>query len=90
MELANPVFPRDTLITPMIMMVENGVPMRSFIDVGAADGSEESQCHSACPLSRGCQMSRCPRCGYEFASDGRVARLLTNLFHRRSHDSRTS
>ena len=37
--LANPTFPRDTLITPMILMAQNGVPIRTFIDVGAADGT---------------------------------------------------
>jgi len=39
MELTNPTFPRDTLITPMIIMVENGVPISTFVDVGAADGT---------------------------------------------------
>ena len=33
------VFPRDTLITPLIMMINNGVPVSTFIDVGAADGT---------------------------------------------------
>ncbi len=32
-------FPRDTLITPLIMMVNDGVPVSTFIDVGAADGT---------------------------------------------------
>lgn len=32
-------FGRDTLITPLIMMINNGVPVSTFIDVGAADGS---------------------------------------------------
>jgi FkbM family methyltransferase len=32
-------FPRDTLITPLIIMVNNGVPVSTFIDVGAADGT---------------------------------------------------
>lgn len=39
MELTNPTFPRDTLITPMIIMVENGVPISTMVDVGAADGT---------------------------------------------------
>ena len=39
MELENPTFPRDTLITPLIIMVENGVPISTMIDVGAADGT---------------------------------------------------
>jgi FkbM family methyltransferase len=32
-------FPRDTLITPLILMINNGVPVSTFIDVGAADGT---------------------------------------------------
>ena len=32
-------FPRDTLVTPLIMMINNGVPVSTFIDVGAADGT---------------------------------------------------
>ena len=32
-------FPRDTLITPLILMINNGVPLSTFIDVGAADGT---------------------------------------------------
>ncbi len=35
----NTLFPRDTLITPLIMMVNNGVPVSTFIDIGAADGT---------------------------------------------------
>jgi hypothetical protein len=37
--LSNPTFPRDILITPMIIMVENGVPITTFVDVGSADGT---------------------------------------------------
>jgi len=33
------LFPRDTLITPLIMMINHGVPVSTFIDVGAADGT---------------------------------------------------
>jgi hypothetical protein len=47
-----------------------------------------ANCHSSCPLSRGCEMTRCPRCGYEFVGGGRIAGLLTKLFGRRNHDSR--
>ena len=32
-------FPRDTLITPLIMMINNGVPVSTFVDIGAADGT---------------------------------------------------
>lgn len=37
--MENAKFPRDTLITPLIMMINNGVPVKTFIDVGAADGT---------------------------------------------------
>jgi FkbM family methyltransferase len=32
-------FSRDTLLAPIIILAHNGVPLRTFIDVGAADGS---------------------------------------------------
>jgi FkbM family methyltransferase len=37
--MSQQTFPRDTLITPLIMMVNAGVPVSTFIDVGAADGT---------------------------------------------------
>ncbi|HYM61250.1 MAG TPA: hypothetical protein VEZ11_10185 [Thermoanaerobaculia bacterium] len=37
-------------------------------------------CHAACPMSSGCAKVRCPRCGYEFVEDGRVARWLRRMF----------
>jgi len=39
MEMTNPTFPRDTLITPLILMAQNGVPITTMVDVGAADGT---------------------------------------------------
>ncbi len=39
MTLDNPTFARDTLVTPMILMIENGVPITTLIDIGAADGT---------------------------------------------------
>ena len=33
------LFARDTLVTPLIMLINNGVPVTTFIDVGAADGT---------------------------------------------------
>ena len=27
---------------------------------------EPEVCRPTCPLARGCRMTRCPRCGYEF------------------------
>lgn len=35
----NTKFPRDTLIKPLIMLINNGVPVKIFIDVGVADGT---------------------------------------------------
>jgi len=32
-------FSRDTLLAPISILAHNGVPMRTFVDVGAADGS---------------------------------------------------
>ena len=43
------------------------------------DGAD---CHSACPMSRGCSMVRCPRCGYEFVESGRFADMLRRLMKR--------
>ena len=45
---------------------------------------EEANCHSSCPLAKGCLMVRCPRCLYEFVQDGKVASLFRRLFDRRS------
>jgi hypothetical protein len=42
-----------------------------------------SMCHSACPFSRGCEMVRCPRCGYEFVDESAVVRFVASLFRRR-------
>ena len=46
----------------------------------AFDGAS---CHGSCPMSRGCEMVRCPRCGYEFVEDGYVAGLFRRLLSRR-------
>ena len=37
---------------------------------------EGTECRSACPMSRGCDMVRCPRCGYEFVESGRFVDML--------------
>ena len=37
---------------------------------------EGATCHSSCPMSRGCDMVRCPRCGYEFVESGRILDML--------------
>lgn len=40
-------------------------------------------CRGACPMSAGCEMVRCPRCGYEFVETGVVARLVQRWLDRR-------
>lgn len=41
-----------------------------------------SECHSSCPMSRGCTMVRCPRCGYEFVESGRFVDMLRRWIRR--------
>jgi len=41
-----------------------------------------ADCHSSCPMSRGCAMVRCPRCGYEFVEGGRIANMFRRWIHR--------
>lgn len=41
-----------------------------------------AQCHSACPMSRGCTMVRCPHCGYEFVESGRFTDMLRRWIRR--------
>lgn len=43
------------------------------------DGAE---CHSACPMSRGCPMVRCPHCSYEFVESGRFTDMLRRWIRR--------
>lgn len=40
------------------------------------------ECHSACPMARGCAMVRCPRCGYEFVESGRFIDMLRRWIRR--------
>ena len=40
------------------------------------------ECHSACPMARGCAMVRCPRCGYEFVESGRFVDMLRRWIRR--------
>ncbi|HEX7705599.1 MAG TPA: hypothetical protein VF701_03980 [Thermoanaerobaculia bacterium] len=47
-------------------------------------GFEGSTCHSACPMSGGCAMVRCPRCFYEFVPDGKLAAFFRRIFTRRN------
>jgi len=39
-------------------------------------------CHSSCPMARGCSMIRCPRCGYEFVESGRFIDMLRRWIRR--------
>ena len=43
---------------------------------------EGATCHSSCPMSNGCDMVRCPRCGYEFVESGRVLDMLRRWIRR--------
>ena len=45
-------------------------------------GFEHADCRSACPMSRGCTMVRCPRCGYEFVESGKLADMLRRWIRR--------
>jgi len=42
----------------------------------------DAECHSACPMSKGCTMIRCPRCGYEFVQSGRIVDMLRRWIRR--------
>ena len=39
-------------------------------------------CRSSCPMSKGCAMVRCPRCGYEFVESGRFVDMLLRWVRR--------
>jgi Fe2+ transport system protein FeoA len=43
---------------------------------------EGADCHSACPMSRGCTMVRCPHCNYEFVESGRFTDMLRRWIRR--------
>ena len=40
------------------------------------------ECHSSCPMARGCAMIRCPRCNYEFVESGRFLDMLRRWVRR--------
>ena len=40
------------------------------------------ECHSSCPMARGCAMIRCPRCNYEFVESGRFLDMLRRWIRR--------
>jgi Fe2+ transport system protein FeoA len=41
-----------------------------------------AECHSSCPMSRGCTMVRCPHCGYEFVESGKFTDMLRRWIRR--------
>ncbi len=41
-----------------------------------------AECHSSCPISRGCRMVRCPYCAYEFVESGRFTDMLRRWIRR--------
>jgi Fe2+ transport system protein FeoA len=41
-----------------------------------------AECHSSCPMARGCSMVRCPRCNYEFVESGRFIDMLRRWIRR--------
>lgn len=41
-----------------------------------------AECHSSCPMARGCAMIRCPRCDYEFVESGRFLDMLRRWIRR--------
>ena len=41
-----------------------------------------AECRSSCPMSRGCAMVRCPRCGYEFVESGKFVDMLLRWIRR--------
>jgi hypothetical protein len=43
---------------------------------------------AGCPLARGCNLVRCPRCGYETVAESRLGRLLRKLKVRASGTER--
>ena len=43
---------------------------------------ERADCRSSCPMSHGCEMVRCPRCGYEFVESGKLADMLRRWIRR--------
>ncbi len=41
------------------------------------DEADGRVCHSGCPLQHGCQLLRCPSCGYEIPAPTRTTRWLS-------------
>ncbi len=38
---------------------------------------------SACPMHKGCNMIRCPNCGFEFVEESQIVNFFKNIFKRR-------
>lgn len=47
-----------------------------------------ADCHSSCPMAKGCKMVKCPRCNYEFVEEGTIANWLRNLLGIRADEVR--
>ena len=43
---------------------------------------EHADCRGGCPMSKGCAMVRCPRCGYEFVESGKITDMLKRWIRR--------
>jgi hypothetical protein len=51
---------------------------------------EGENCRSACGMSKGCTMVKCPRCSYEFVTDGTLASFFRRLMTRRKDHAANS
>lgn len=54
---------------------------------GARFTHAEKAC-SACPLNHGCEVVRCPNCGFQFPRESQLVRLARRLFGRARETSR--
>ena len=54
---------------------------------GARFTHAEKAC-SACPLNHGCEVVRCPNCGFQFPRESQLVRLARRLFGRARESSR--
>jgi hypothetical protein len=45
--------------------------------------AESRACHAACGIRSGCQLLRCPSCGYEIPPPARMTRWLSRWLRRR-------
>jgi hypothetical protein len=59
-------------------------PLQNAVCPLCSTDFEAEGCHGSCPMARGCRMTRCPRCGFEFVSEGFIAGLLKKLVGRSS------